>query len=55
MRAAANSSTESCDVPVPDSHKHILDERLNTYRANREGSRSWSEVRDELLAKLRDG
>lgn len=40
------------NVPVPDSHKHILDERLNAYRANPQAGRSWSEVREQLLAKL---
>lgn len=39
-------------VPLPDSHKRILDERLNAYRASPQAGRSWSEVREQLLAKL---
>ena len=39
-------------VPIPDSHKRILDERLNAYRASPQAGRSWSEVREQLLAKL---
>jgi putative addiction module component (TIGR02574 family) len=41
------------NVPVPDEHKRILDERLNAYRANPQAGRSWSEMRDRLLAQLR--
>jgi putative addiction module component (TIGR02574 family) len=41
------------NVPVPDEHKRILEERLNAYRANPETGRSWSEMRERLLAKLR--
>jgi putative addiction module component (TIGR02574 family) len=42
---------ESISVPV--EHQRILEERLKAYRANRRTGRPWSEVRDELLAKLR--
>ena len=41
-------------VPVPEHHKRILDERLNEYRANPQPGRPWSEVREELIASLRD-
>ena len=41
-------------VPVPDSHKAILDVRLAAYEANPEQGRPWSEVREDLLKKLRD-
>jgi putative addiction module component (TIGR02574 family) len=41
-------------VSVPNEHKRILDERLGAYRANPQPGRSWSEVRDRLLAKLRN-
>jgi len=41
------------NVPVPDEHKRILDKRLNAYRANPQAGRSWSEMRDRLLAQLR--
>jgi putative addiction module component (TIGR02574 family) len=40
-------------VPVPDEHKRILDERLSAYRINPQPGRPWSEVRDQLLVKLR--
>jgi putative addiction module component (TIGR02574 family) len=40
-------------VPVPDEHKRILDERLSAYRMNPQPGRPWSEVRDQLLVKLR--
>jgi putative addiction module component (TIGR02574 family) len=40
-------------VPVPIEHQRILEERLKEYRANPKAGRPWSEVRDQLLAKLR--
>lgn len=40
-------------VPVPVEHQRILEERLKEYRANPKAGRPWSEVRDQLLAKLR--
>jgi putative addiction module component (TIGR02574 family) len=40
-------------VPVPPEHQRILDERLKAYRANPKAGQPWSEVRDQLLAKLR--
>ena len=40
-------------VPIPDDHKRILDERLDAYRANPQTGQLWSEVREQLLAKLR--
>jgi putative addiction module component (TIGR02574 family) len=40
-------------VPVPTEHQRILDERLDAYRADPQAGRPWSEVRDQLLAKLR--
>ena len=40
---------EPKNVPIPDEHKRILDERLSAYRANPQSGRSWSEVRDQLL------
>ena len=41
-------------VPVPDSHKRILDGRLDAYQPNPHAGRPWNEVREELLSKLRD-
>lgn len=40
-------------VPVPVEHQRILEERLKEYRANPKAGRPWSEVRDQLLTKLR--
>ena len=41
-------------VPVPESHRRILKQRLGDYQANPAAGQSWSEVRDEILAKLRN-
>jgi putative addiction module component (TIGR02574 family) len=41
------------DVPVPDHHKAILDERLRAFRTNAQPGKPWAEVRDELLTRLR--
>jgi putative addiction module component (TIGR02574 family) len=40
-------------VVVPLEHQQLLDERLNEYRADPKAGRRWSEVREQLLAKLR--
>lgn len=40
-------------VSVPNEHKQILDERLNAYRLDPRAGKPWSEVREQLLAKLR--
>ena len=45
---------ESEQIPLPESHKRILDERLDAYDAAPDQGRAWSEVREELLSKLRD-
>jgi putative addiction module component (TIGR02574 family) len=36
-------------VPVPESHKHIIRERLEEYRSNPQPGRPWGAVRDEIL------
>jgi putative addiction module component (TIGR02574 family) len=41
------------DVPVPDWHRQVVAERLATHRRGEMTSRPWSEVREELLARLR--
>ena len=43
----------AADVPIPNDHKRILDERLDAYAAEPRLGRPWPEVRDELLSKLR--
>lgn len=39
-------------VPVPDWHKHVVNERLASYRANPEAGKTWEQVRAELDKKL---
>ena len=41
------------EVPIPDWHRLVIAERLAAYRRGGMTSRSWSEVREELLAHLR--
>ena len=41
-------------VPFPEHHRRLLDERLGDYRSNPTAGRPWSEVRERLLAKLRE-
>jgi putative addiction module component (TIGR02574 family) len=41
------------DIPIPDHHKRILEERLREYRANPQPGKPWAQVRDELLARYR--
>jgi YgiT-type zinc finger domain-containing protein len=40
-------------VPIPDWHKKLLDERLAEYRAHPKRGRPWPQVRREILTKLR--
>jgi putative addiction module component (TIGR02574 family) len=42
------------DIPVPEWHWRILDERLEAYRANPEEGRPWQEVYEDLQRKLQD-
>ena len=39
-------------VPVPDWHREVLDERLKDYEANPDAGESWDVVRDRLRDKL---
>lgn len=41
-------------VPIPEEHKRILDQRLDAYASDPKAGRAWTDVRDELLAKLRN-
>ena len=41
------------NVPIPDEHLRIIDERLRESPTSPEGSRLWSEVEAELLARRR--
>ena len=40
-------------VPVPDWHRAVLDERLRDYDANPDAGESWDVVRDRLRDNLR--
>jgi putative addiction module component (TIGR02574 family) len=40
-------------VPVPDWHREVLDERLNDFEANPDTGESWDIVRDRLRNNLR--
>lgn len=42
------------DLPVPDWHQRILQERLAAHRADPAAARPWDEVRDEINKKLKD-
>lgn len=39
-------------VPLPESHKRILDERLEEYKKNPNQGLPWSEVKARLLEKF---
>jgi len=41
------------DVPVPDWHKKLIDERLREHRDDPSDVRSWGEVRGRIEKKLR--
>lgn len=40
------------NVPIPDSHKGILRERLEEFRSNPDAGRPWHDVREQLLEEL---
>jgi putative addiction module component (TIGR02574 family) len=41
-------------VPVPEWHLRILQERLEAYKANPSTSRPWEEARKDIESKLRE-
>lgn len=47
-RIAANPD----QVPLPDWHRQVLDERLAAHETKRIESRRWDEVREEIRTKL---
>lgn len=47
-------ASDPASIPIPAHHKRVLDERLEDYRRNPQSGRPWGEVRDQLLAKLRE-
>jgi putative addiction module component (TIGR02574 family) len=40
-------------VPVPDWHREVLNERLKDFEANPDAGESWDTVRDRLRDNLR--
>jgi putative addiction module component (TIGR02574 family) len=40
------------EVPVPEWHREIINERLAAYRANQDQSKEWEEVEREIAAEL---
>ena len=40
------------DVPSPDWHAEVIDQRLSDYRANPGSAVAWEELRAELLARF---
>ena len=40
------------EVPVPDCHKRILNDRLRAYRSDPEAVRPWEQVREEIERNL---
>lgn len=47
----ASLSLQEDALPVPESHKKILDERLREHEANPEQGSTWKEVKFRILKK----
>ena len=41
-------------VPVPDAHKQVLDDRLAAYKAEPNLGKPWEQIRDNILNKLQN-
>ena len=41
-------------VPIPESHKQVLDQRLAAYETEPNRAEPWSQVRDNILKNLRN-
>ena len=41
-------------VPIPEWHQHVLQERLEAYKANPTAGRPWQDVRNDIEEKLRN-
>ena len=39
------------EYQLSDEHKHILEERLESYEKNPKAGKSWEKVKDELIKK----
>ncbi|MDZ7773403.1 MAG: addiction module protein [Balneolaceae bacterium] len=42
-------ASEPNDVPLPDHHKSILEERLKSFQEDKKRGKSWDEIRDQYL------
>ena len=42
------------EVPVPQWHLRVLDERLESYRTEPDKGRAWEQVREGIRRKLRN-
>lgn len=47
-------SAEPSQVPMPDWHRTIVEERLAAHRADPGAARPWEDVQDDLLQKIRN-
>ncbi len=41
-------------VPIPESHKRVLDQRLAAYQSDPNQVKPWVQIRDNILKKLRN-
>jgi putative addiction module component (TIGR02574 family) len=46
-------AADEAQVPVPDWHREVLDERLADYKARPDQGRPWEEVEADLLKRRR--
>lgn len=40
------------DIPVPDWHREIINERLAAHRTNQDPAKEWDELEREITAEL---
>ena len=46
-------ATRPEELPVPNWHQRIIEERLETHRMDPDAARPWEEARDEIVEKLK--
>ena len=42
------------EVPVPDWHLRVLDERLESYQTKPDAGKTWEQVQEEIRRKVRN-
>jgi putative addiction module component (TIGR02574 family) len=47
-------ATRPEELPVPEWHQRVIEERLAAHRADPDAARPWEQVREEVTAKLQD-